>query len=95
MLLRALFYITESATCSVSAADRRLASEQEGLAKNMSILGDKDMEHLRCVVERITYRTEENSYSVIKCRANGFADLVAVVGAMPDVLVGSVLSLGG
>ncbi|MBR0283285.1 MAG: ATP-dependent RecD-like DNA helicase [Oscillibacter sp.] len=53
------------------------------------------MEYLRCVVERITYRNEQNGYSVLKCRAKGFQDLVAVVGAMPDVHVGSVLSLGG
>ena len=53
------------------------------------------MEYLRCVVERITYRNEQNGYSVLKCRVRGFQDLVAVVGAMPDVHVGSVLSLGG
>ena len=53
------------------------------------------MEYLRCVVERITYRNERNGYSVLKCRAKGFQDLIAVVGAMPDVHVGSVLSLGG
>ena len=32
---------------------------------------------------------------MIKCRAKGFQDLVSVVGSMPDVHVGSVLSLGG
>ena len=53
------------------------------------------MEYLRCVTERITYRNEQNGYSVIKCRAKGYQDLVAVVGVMPDVHVGSVLSLGG
>ena len=53
------------------------------------------MENLRCVVERITYQNEENGYTVIKCRAKGYNDLVAVVGTMPDVHVGSVLSLGG
>ena len=53
------------------------------------------MEHLRCVVERITYQNEENGYAVIKCLAKGFNDLVTVVGNMPDVHVGSVLSLGG
>lgn len=52
------------------------------------------MEHLRCVVERITYQNPENGYSVIKCRAKSFADLVTVIGNMPDVHVGSVLSLG-
>lgn len=53
------------------------------------------MEHLRCVVERITYQNTENGYSVIKCRAKGYQDLVTVVGSMPDVHVGSVLYLGG
>ena len=53
------------------------------------------MEHLRCVVERITYQNAENGYSVIKCRARGFSDLVTVVGSMPDVHVGSVLYRGG
>lgn len=53
------------------------------------------MERLRCVVERITYRNEENGYSVIKCKAKDYSDLVTVVGIMPDVHVGSVLSLEG
>lgn len=53
------------------------------------------MEHLRCVVERITYQNAENGYSVIKCRAKGYQDLVTVVGSMPDIHVGSVLYLGG
>ena len=53
------------------------------------------MERLRCVVERITFRNEENGYSVLRCRAAGFADLVTAVGPMADVHVGSVLSLGG
>ena len=54
-----------------------------------------ELEHLRCVVERITYQNAENGYSVIKCRAKGYQDLVTVVGSMPDVHVGSVLYLGG
>ena len=41
------------------------------------------MEHLRCVVERITYQNAENGYSVIKCRAKAYQDLVTVVGSMP------------
>ena len=53
------------------------------------------MEHLRCVVERITYQNKENGYTVIKCRAKGYNDLIAVVGLMPDVHVGSVLALEG
>ena len=53
------------------------------------------MERLRCVVERITYQNEQNGYSVIKCRAKGYSELVTVVGAMPEVHVGAVLSLTG
>ena len=47
-----------------------------------------DMERLRCVVERITYQNEQNGYSVIKCKAKGYADLITVVGVMPEVHVG-------
>ena len=53
------------------------------------------MEYLRCVVERITYQNSQNGYSVIRCRAKGFQDLITVVGSVPEVHVGSVLRLGG
>ena len=53
------------------------------------------MDHLRCVVERITYQTPETGYSVIRCRARGYSDLVTVVGLMPETHVGAVLSLEG
>lgn len=53
------------------------------------------MDHLRSVVERITYQNEENGYSVIKVAAKGFTDLVTVVGSMAEVHIGSVLSLTG
>ena len=52
-------------------------------------------ERLRCVVERITYQNADNGYSVIKCAAKGYNDLVTVVGNMAEVHVGSVLSLTG
>lgn len=53
------------------------------------------MDRLRCVVERITYQNEKNGYSVIKCRVKGYNDLVPVVGAMPEVHVGAILTLTG
>ena len=40
------------------------------------------MEHLRCVVEKNTYQNEQNGYSVIKCKAKGYNDLVTVVGSI-------------
>ena len=53
------------------------------------------MDHLRCVVERITYQNAENGYSVLKCRAKNYSDLVTVVGNMAEVHVGSVLTMDG
>ena len=53
----------------------------------------KPLDRLRCVVERITYQSD--GYSVLKCAAKGYTDLVAVVGMMPDTHVGAVLTLGG
>ena len=53
------------------------------------------MEHLRCVIERITYTNPENGYTVLKVAARNYNDLVTVVGIMPDTHVGSVLSLEG
>lgn len=53
------------------------------------------MTKLRCVVERITYRNDSNGYSVIKTRVKGYSDLVAVVGNLLNVNVGSVLLVTG
>ena len=53
------------------------------------------MDTIRCVVERITYQNDSNGYSVIRCRAKGFQDLVTVVGNLPEVHVGAVLSMTG
>ena len=50
---------------------------------------------LRCVVERITFRCESNGYSVIKTRVKGYTDLIAVVGNLMDVHIGSVLLVTG
>ena len=50
---------------------------------------------LRCVVERITFRSESNGYSVIKTRVKGYSDLIAIVGNLMDVHIGSVLLVTG
>lgn len=50
---------------------------------------------IRCVVERITYQNPDNGYSVLKVRVKGYDDLVAVVGNLFDVNVGSVLIVDG
>lgn len=45
------------------------------------------MEHLRCVIERITYQNAENGYTVLKCAVKNYSDLVTVVGTMPDTML--------
>lgn len=56
---------------------------------------NRKMATLRCVVERVTYRNESNGYSVIKTRVKGYSDLIAVVGNLLDVNIGSVLLVTG
>ena len=53
------------------------------------------MDNFRCIIERITYQNEDNGYTVLKCRAKGYSDLVTVVGSFPEVHVGSVLTMSG
>ena len=53
------------------------------------------MDHLHCVVQRVTYANEQNGYTVLKCSAKGYQDLVTVVDTMPETHVGSVLTLEG
>ena len=50
---------------------------------------------IRCVVERITYQNPENGYTILKCRVKDYAELVAVIGNLLDVNVGSVLLVQG
>ncbi len=53
------------------------------------------MEKLECAVERITFRNTENGYSVLRCRADGYRQVITAVGCVPDVHVGSILLLSG
>ena len=46
-------------------------------------------------VERITYRNEENSYTIAKMKVGGRHDLVTVVGNLLSVSPGEVLQLKG
>ncbi len=50
---------------------------------------------IRCIIERITYQNPENGYTVLKARVKGYRDLVAIVGNLLDVNVGSVLLIDG
>jgi len=53
------------------------------------------MEKLRGVVERVTYANEEKGYSVLKIKCKGYSDLVAVVGNMASVNIGTVVTVTG
>lgn len=50
---------------------------------------------LRGLVERITYKNEENGYSVIKIRVKGSKEYIAAIGKLSDVNVGSIVTLYG
>ena len=47
------------------------------------------------VIERITFVNNENGYTVAKMKSRGYYDLVTIVGNMPSVNVGAVVSLKG
>lgn len=40
------------------------------------------MAWLYCAVERLTHQNKANGYSVIKCRAKGYQDLITVLGRL-------------
>lgn len=53
------------------------------------------MEHVRCVVERITYRNPENGYSVLKVNMKEHRDLMTLVGYFGDLSPGMILLCEG
>ncbi|MBQ6143650.1 MAG: ATP-dependent RecD-like DNA helicase [Clostridia bacterium] len=53
------------------------------------------MEEISGVVERVTYTDEEKGFSVIKIKANGYRNLVTVVGNISNINVGSVITAKG
>lgn len=52
------------------------------------------MEQLRCTVQRIIFRNEQNGFSVLKCSARG-SRAVNVVGTLPGIQTGADLALEG
>jgi exodeoxyribonuclease V alpha subunit len=53
------------------------------------------MSKLRAVIERITYQSTENGYSILKANVKGYNNLVTLVGNMPEVTVGTVMVAEG
>ena len=53
------------------------------------------METIRCVAHRITFRNDENGWTVLRVKARGFDELQTVVGSMGVVNVGAVLVVKG
>src|SRR5690554_8180993 len=47
------------------------------------------------VIERITYVNHENGYTVAKLKSKGYFDLITIVGNLPSVSVGAIVSLKG
>jgi exodeoxyribonuclease V alpha subunit len=53
------------------------------------------MDSLEGLVERITYYNEENGYTVLRLSARDHADLITVVGSLPEITPGESLRLHG
>lgn len=53
------------------------------------------MTQIRGVVERITYRNEENLYTVARFKEDGKQSLTTIVGSFPSISVGETLLLTG
>ncbi len=53
------------------------------------------MEQLRCVVERVTYSSEESGFCVLQTKVDSHKDLVTLVGSMAGIRPGSVLTVSG
>jgi len=52
-------------------------------------------ESLSGLIERVTFFNEENGWAVLKVKAKGHRDLVAVVGSMPSVSAGEWVTAEG
>lgn len=53
------------------------------------------MDKIQCTIEHITFRCEDNGYSVVRCNSTAYYDSFTAVGFMPDVHIGSVFNLYG
>ncbi|MBQ7196476.1 MAG: ATP-dependent RecD-like DNA helicase [Synergistaceae bacterium] len=53
------------------------------------------MDKLQCEVERITFRNDDDGYSVLKCSSDDFSNIITVVGYMPDVEIGETFNFYG
>lgn len=52
-------------------------------------------ESLSGLIERVTFFNEENGWAVLKVKAKGHRDLVAVVGSLPSVSAGEWVTAEG
>jgi len=53
------------------------------------------MDTLRCVVARVTFRNDENGWTVLRVKAKGFEEPQTVVGSMGAINVGAVIAAKG
>jgi len=53
------------------------------------------LKKINCVIERITYRNEDNGYTVLKCSINKSSELTPVVGYMTEPSIGSFMEFQG
>lgn len=53
------------------------------------------MDFLTGIIERITYKNEENGFSVVKIKSKGYPELLTAVGNIASINIGSVVKLKG
>lgn len=52
-------------------------------------------DHLEGLIERVTYHSPDNGFCVLKVKAKGHKDLVAVLGHSPDISAGEYITASG
>ena len=62
---------------------------------NQTGQSNRTSQSLSGVIERITFVNNENGYTVAKMKSKGYYDLITIVGNLPTVSVGAVVSLKG
>ena len=73
------------------ASPRRSSHNRQAL----NAASSTSVEGLSGLIERVTYFNEENGWAVLKVKAKGHRELVAVVGSLPSVSAGEWLTAQG
>jgi exodeoxyribonuclease V alpha subunit len=74
---------------------QRLTSNPQSLALHTEQPSTRHAESLSGLIERVTFFNEDSGWAVLKVKAKGHRDLVAVVGSLPSVSAGEWVTAEG